>query len=327
MPVKIDNAERLFNLTCALLYSTVGLTKQEILSRVQGYKEKYKLDGDNTALDRQFERDKKDLADTGVKWEVENPAWAMEDNQEFRYRIRNEAFNWPKDVQLSAEQIALLNLAADVWSKTSLSADANQGIMRIRALGESPAGSDMLGVAPTIRTHAPSFQRLTKALEGKNVVEFEYRKATETQSQTRTVQPWALESIDGQWLLLAWDEMRQEPRNFLLKRIISDVNHLDRTFEAPAVEALNAMRQDLAEHTSRQQAVIQVKPGTLAWLHFQMNDLASAESNRLTLHYMDLHLLAEDLLEFVLDIEVLKPAELKDLIQASLERVASEHHD
>jgi proteasome accessory factor B len=326
MATKVDKSERLFNLTCALLYSTVGLTKQEILSRVQGYKEDYKFGGDNSNLDRQFERDKTELTRTGVHWQVENPISAMEDNQEFRYRIKNEAFNWPKDVQLSAEQIALLNLAADVWSKTSLSADANQGIMRIRALGESPAGSDMLGVAPTIRTHAPSFQRLTWALEGKNVVEFEYRKAGEETSQTRTVQPWALESIDGQWLLLAWDELRQEPRNFLLKRIISQVKHLNRTFEAPKPEDLSAMRQDLVEHTTRQQAEIRVKPGTLAWLHFQMNEPGTADSDRLTIHYMDLQLLAEDLLEFVLDLEVIRPAELKDLIQASLEKVASEHH-
>jgi proteasome accessory factor B len=326
MAKTIDNAERLFNLTCALLHSTIGLTKQEILSRVQGYKETYVLFGDNSALERKFERDKKELSRTGVMWQMENPAWAMEDNQELRYRIKNETFNWPKDVKLSSQQIALLNLAADVWSKTSLSSAANQGIMRIRALGVNPTSSDMIGIAPIIRTHAPSFEYLTRAMESKTVVQFEYRKANETKSETRTVHSWGLENIDGQWLLMGWDELRQEPRNFLLKRIVSAVKLLDRTFDSPEREALDTMRAELVEHTSRQQAVIEVKPDTLAWLRYDMSTSA-AENSRLTLHYMDLHLLAEELLEFVLDIEVVQPTELKDLIRSSLEKVASEHHE
>jgi proteasome accessory factor B len=86
------------------------------------------------------------------------------------------------------------------------------------------------------------------------------------------------------------------------------------------------MRDDLAEHTSRQQAVVEVKPDSLAWLRYDMN-ASTHEGNRLALQYMDINLLAEELLEFVLDIEVVQPTELKDLIRSSLEKVASEHHE
>jgi predicted DNA-binding transcriptional regulator YafY len=40
---------------------------------------------------------------------------------------------------------------------------------------------------------------------------------------------------------------------------------------------------------------------------------------------MDLALLAEELRDFAMDIEVVKPKELEDLIRAGFEKVASDH--
>jgi predicted DNA-binding transcriptional regulator YafY len=40
---------------------------------------------------------------------------------------------------------------------------------------------------------------------------------------------------------------------------------------------------------------------------------------------MDLALLAEELRDFAMDIEVLKPKELEDLVRAGFEKVASDH--
>jgi proteasome accessory factor B len=327
LPEKIDQSERLFNLTCALLYSSAGLTKQEILSRVQGYKEDYDWGGDNASLERLFERDKANLTAMGVHWIVENPVWAMEDNQEFRYRILNEVFNWPKKLKLTSRQVALLNLAAEVWSRTSLSAVASQGIMRIRALAPAEPGFDILGIAPSIRTHSASFAPLTEALEQHEVVEFQYRKATEDQPTKRTVRPWALEQIDGQWLLLCWDEVRKEPRNFLLKRITSTIKRVGRQFEAPTKAQLEAMQLDLVEHTKRQVADLRVKPNTMASFHFGLPERSAVgEQQEHSIRYMDLHLLAEDLLEYALDIEVLRPKELRDAMVSALEKVASQHY-
>ncbi|WP_423278710.1 hypothetical protein, partial [Escherichia coli] len=53
--------ERLFSLVLALLASEQGLGKAEILSTVQGYRQRYVHGGDNASLDRQFERDKDDI--------------------------------------------------------------------------------------------------------------------------------------------------------------------------------------------------------------------------------------------------------------------------
>jgi predicted DNA-binding transcriptional regulator YafY len=40
---------------------------------------------------------------------------------------------------------------------------------------------------------------------------------------------------------------------------------------------------------------------------------------------MDLHLFAEELMEFADEIEVIEPRQLADLIQANLQRVSDDH--
>ncbi|MFM2277520.1 MAG: hypothetical protein RIT12_916, partial [Actinomycetota bacterium] len=54
----LGKPERLFNLTCTLLYATGGLTKKQILQTVRGYDTEFKEGGNNTTLERKFERDK-----------------------------------------------------------------------------------------------------------------------------------------------------------------------------------------------------------------------------------------------------------------------------
>jgi proteasome accessory factor B len=326
MATKIDNSERLFNLTCALLSSRYGLTKQEILSRVQGYKERYKHGGDNSSLDRQFERDKDDLILLGVHWELENPASAMEDNQEFRYRIRDNAFNWPKNVRLSKKQIAMLNLAAEAWSKTSMSPDASQGLMRLLALGESLEASNLIGVAPRIATQAASFEPLSEALMQSRAVRFNYQKPNELSSESRLVEPWALENIDGQWLLMAWDKSRKATRNFLLQRIIGSVKILPDVFQKPDAADLASMQRELQEFTENNIAEIRIQRDSQAWFHYEMDLPGVADGDKLTKQFMDLHLLADELREYALEIEVLRPVELQQVIRSGFEKVASDHH-
>ena len=68
--VRIPVEERLFSLVLALLATETGLTKNEILSTVQGYRQRYRASGDNANLERQFERDKDDIRDLGVPLET-----------------------------------------------------------------------------------------------------------------------------------------------------------------------------------------------------------------------------------------------------------------
>lgn len=321
MAEKIDLSERLFNLTCALLVAGNGLSKSEIFATVQGYKEIYVPGGDQTAINRMFERDKTLLTHAGISWRSFIPKEAMEDNQEFRYLIANEDFVWPKGLKLSSKQVALLNLAAQVWAKASLSSDANRAIHRIRAMGEVADGGSLIGIAPRIRTHELSFLPLSTAIESGSRVSFDYQKPGQNDISVRNVEPWSLQNIGGQWLLIGFDLDREEPRNFLLKRIVSEVDIQDVTFDPPAKAEVAKALEELETHKQSQSAKLKVSATSAAWFHF---DLAASQEV-FELNFMDLHLFAEELMEFADEIEVIEPRKLADLIQANLQRVSDDH--
>lgn len=321
MPAKIDLSERLFNLTCALLVSSQGLTKSEIFATVQGYKEKYVHGGDNDTLSRLFERDKVLLTKVGVAWRSFIPPEAMEDNQEFRYLIANEDFVWPQGTVLSSKQVALMNLAAQVWAKASLSRDANNAIMRIRAMGESADASALIGIAPRIRTHELSFLPLSTAIESSSRVSFDYRKPGDDSSEVRNVEPWLLQSVSGQWLLLAFDLDREQARNFLLKRITSEIDIQDHTFEPPSKVAIQQAVDELEKHRGTSVATLRVPPLSAGWFHFDLN----TDQSEFEITYMDLHLLAEELLEYIDHLEVVSPPELVEVLRNKLLTLRDAH--
>ena len=321
MPERIDLSERLFNLTCALLVAGNGLSKSEIFATVQGYKETYDAAGDNSALSRMFERDKVQLTEAGVAWRSFIPKEAMDDNQEFRYLIANEDFVWPKGVSLSSKQVALLNLAAQVWAKASLSADANRAIHRIRAMGESADSSSLIGIAPRIRTHDPAFLPLATAIESCSRVSFDYLKPGDESPNVRNLEPWSLQNIAGSWMLIAFDLDRDEPRNFLLRRIVSDVDIQDVSFDGPQDGEVAKALTELEKHTDSQKARIRVKPNSAAWFRFDLdNDQVEFETN-----FMDLSLFAEELMEYVQEIEILSPPELASSVRTNLLKVSEAH--
>ena len=321
MPEKIDVSERLFNLTCALLVAGNGLSKSEIFATVQGYKETYLPGGDLTAINRMFERDKTLLSSAGILWRSYIPKEAMGDNQEYRYLIANEDFVWPKGLTLSSKQVALLNLAAKVWAKASLSPEANRAIHRIRAMGEKADGSSLIGIAPRIRTHEPSFLPLSTAIETCSRVSFDYLKPGESDFSVRNIEPWSLQNIAGQWLLIGFDLDREEPRNFLLRRIVSEIDIQDVSFDAPESAEITKTLADLELHKLSQTAKLKTSAASAAWFHF---DLA-ANQTEFEVNFMDLYLFAEELMEFADEIEVIEPKQLADLIRENLQKVGDAH--
>jgi proteasome accessory factor B len=321
MPERIDLSERLFNLTCAFLVSGNGLSKAEIFATVQGYKESYDPKGDNSALNRMFERDKVLLTEAGIAWRAFIPKEAMDDNQEYRYLIANEDFVWPKGITLSSKQVALLNLAAQVWAKASLSADANRAIHRIRAMGERPDSSSLIGIAPRIRTHDPAFLPLSTAIESSSRVSFDYLKPGDTEPTVRNIEPWSLQNISGQWLLIGFDLDRDEPRNFLLRRIVSEVDIQDVTFEPVNNGEIAKALEELEKLKLSQLAKFKVLPQSAAWFHFDLSN----DETEVSINYMDLHLLAEELMEFVGEIEILSPPSLAALVSQNLKAVIASH--
>lgn len=326
----LGKPERLFNLTCTLLYATEGLTKKQILQTVRGYDDEYKEGGDNSSLERKFERDKDSLRDIGIRIETVIPKHEDENNQVTTYRIRRESFSWPKGLKLTSKQMSLLNLAAEAWAGGSLSTEASRGITKLRALGVVGQSSDIIGISPKIHTFEPSFKDIEFAIAEAQVIQFEYRIPKTGEVQTRTLQPWLIRQIEGQWLVLGFDEMREAPRNFMLRRIASKVRTVPngkevRSFEAPDQTQIDKAVADLNEHAQNQQASLIVKPGSEAWFRYELDLVENNSSGELTLKYFDVYVLAEQLREYADQIEVVQPKELADLVKDGFRKVADLH--
>jgi predicted DNA-binding transcriptional regulator YafY len=66
---------------------------------------------------------------------------------------------------------------------------------------------------------AKIFAEMSKAIQKEEVVGFEYKKLDAKAYEKRTVEPWHLACVSGQWYLLGYDQMRQARRVFVLARM------------------------------------------------------------------------------------------------------------
>jgi proteasome accessory factor B len=324
---KVSKPERLFNLTCALLYTKHGLTKNEILRSVPGYDGEYVEGGDNSSLERKFERDKSSLLHNGIQLEVTIPAHEDENNQATVYSIKRESFYWPKNINFTPRQMALLNLAAEAWVGGSLSTAASRGITKLRAMGAIGEDSDIVGIAPRIQASDPSFRDLNNAISDHQVVSFDYRNPKTGEILKRTLQPWLLHKVAGQWLVMGYDELRAEPRNFMLRRIVSKVVTVKpaRNFESPGLEPIAAAIAELDALAEKQTAKIRVTRDSEAWFRYELDLQGNGTTDEVTIHYHDIYVLAEELREYAGEVKVLKPDALIQLVRAGFEKVANDH--
>ena len=317
-----DQSERLYSLTLALIQTEVGLTKEEIFSSIRGYRFDLEKaggnDGNLESLDRKFNRDKDDLRKMGLQLDS---AGSSEGDADFRYRISRKVFEWPKGTTLTAKQLQLLELAASVWDHAALSPDATSGITRLRAIAPATSRNLVTGIAPRVTTIEPSFATLKRCIDELTTVSFLYRKSNGDEG-LRVVEPWQLSHTHGLWMLLGWDVERKLPRNFLLKRIHSKVDSKGSTFDKPTEHVIAAAKEELLAHFQRNVAKIRVAPGTTATMHFETHNL---ERGEVQINYMDLQLLAEELLEFGSSVQVVEPLELKELMQQMLRQVIANH--
>lgn len=315
-----DQSERLHSLMLALIRTEIGLTKEEIFSSIRGYRldlEKLGgLDANLSSLNKKFERDKDRLREMGVDI---SPVNSSEGDSDYRYRIAREVFVWPKGATLSASQLQLLELAASVWDQAALSPEANQAITRLRGLADFGGPTESSGLMPRINTFEPSFVSLKTALSEHKQVSFTYRKA-DGSVDTRNVQPWQLHHTQGLWILLGFDIDRNEPRNFLLKRMISKISISRNQFDAPSSHEIDDARGELQTLLESNKATIRVKSGTTAAMHFETHN---SKDGVVEIHFLDLQLLAEELLEFGSAISIIEPRELREVMNSILEDVTN----
>lgn len=328
MPVE----ERLFSLVLALLATETGLTKNEILSTVQGYRQRYVLRGDNGSLERQFERDKDDIRELGVPLETVEAPGDAGNNQLLRYRIPKGAYDLPADVIFSPEEITLLGLAATVWREGSLSAESRRALMKLRSLGVE-ADEPIVGYAPRLRARDSAFDPLNVALERRTIVQFPYLKPGETASRTRTVAPLALVQHQGRWHLQGIDQDARGSRTFLLSRMVGPVKLTGRTFVPEGSDFAAKALEELEKIWARSVAEIEVTAGTDAATRLgkRYGDAIpvarEGEAFRLTVNYSDLNILADQLASFGPEVLVISPEHLRTAVRDRLDATFRAHDE
>ena len=328
---RVPVEERLFSLVLALLATESGLTKNEILSTVQGYRQKFRTGGDNANLERQFERDKDDIRDLGVPLETIDSPGDAGNNQTLRYRIPRGAYELPSDIRFSPDETTLLNLAAMVWREGSLSGESRRALLKLRSLGVT-ADEPVLGYAPRVRLRDAAFEPLSAALEKHLIVRFPYLKPGEDQAREREVIPLALVQYQGRWHLSA-EEVEGEGarKTYLLRRIVGPVEPGKAAPARPGDHAAAALA-GLDEVWERGVAEVEVACDSDAATRLgnrrgteRLGAETGGRETHFQLHYVDLEILADELAGFGPEVLVVSPPELRAAVLARLERTVRDH--
>lgn len=320
---RIPPEERLVNLVVALMATEQGLTKDTILSSVSGYREQSESGTSKDALEKMFERDKESLRGLGVPIETIGDRADPDDLREARYRVPTAEYELPADIEFTPAELALLNLAGGVWSESSLSADARSGLRKIRALG-IPVEDPILGYSPRISLREPSFAPLQRAIEDSRIVSFRYMRPGSAAPRVRRLQPLALVEFEARWHVYGLDLDLDAPRTFLLTRIIDDVV-ITRTAGDPALREGAGERalEGLRELAARQRALLEIDPGTEAWL--RLSRRAEPAAQGYWVPYVDLHVFADELASYGPEVRVVEPDEVRSEVISRLRAVRDAH--
>lgn len=313
------------NLVVALLATEQGLTKDTILSSVSGYREHAEAGASKDALEKMFERDKENLRGLGVPIETLGDHADPDDLREARYRVPTAEYALPADIEFTAAEIALLNLAGGVWSESSMSEQARSGLRKIRALG-NPVDERIIGYAPRISVRDHAFAPLQRAIEQARTVTFPYLKPGERAARLRRVRPLALVEYEARWHVLGVDVAADAERTYLLSRITDAVVITREGFDPESrrgagERALRGLRE-LAES---QTALVEVHPGTEAAL--RLGRRATPATQGLRVPYVDAHVLADELASYGPEARVVEPPHLRDLVIDRLRAVRDRHGD
>ena len=209
----VSRTERLLNLVIALLSTRAPLSRASIQAKVAGY------DSDATvpAFERMFERDKEELRAMGVPIRTITDA-----HGEVQGYVVDADEYATADLNLTADEIAVLNLAAQLWDNAVLESAALTAVRKLESTIDEEAATtpNTFGV---LTAKDAALLPLLRAVRDGRVVRFEYRKPQQDEADKRTVEPWAVHSKNGRWYLAGWDVDRGEERVFRISRIAGSV--------------------------------------------------------------------------------------------------------
>jgi proteasome accessory factor B len=208
-----DRTERLLNLLFALMASTRPVPKHVLREAIEAYRDS----PSDEAFERMFERDKDELRSMGVPVETVEGADGVGGIE--GYRVAADAYALPS-VDFTADELAVLGLAARVWEQASLGPAAQRAVRKLETLGDGTVIDGPVGIETRIATAEPSFPVLLDALRARRRVRFAYRKPDDPAPETREVEPYGVASRRGHWYLVGRDTSRGALRVFRLSRVV-----------------------------------------------------------------------------------------------------------
>ena len=319
-----EHLQRHMALFLALVHTQTGLTKHELYSRIHGYDPDPKR---QSATDRKFERDKKALRHSGLAIQTVLPHGEV-DNKETRYRIDPSVIAPLEAMSFDSEERFLIASALRYWQGEAIAGDSRAAEIKMRANPEF-AGLTSTPVVATGRAVDPALHPLRDACDAQKVVRFTYQRPGSSQARERRVEAWAVVYFDGRWLFTGRDLWAEAPRTFLLRRILSDIVIENADADEPAFDrpegAAERALDDLRALWQSQTAVVSVVPGSDADMRLRRREGTEARGTRLTVHYSDLELLADELTGFANDVTVVEPDSLRDAVAQRLRRIADMH--
>lgn len=325
MATRIPAEERLTNLVVALMATEIGLTKQQILDNVSGYRQRADAGARSDALEKMFERDKDELRTLGVPVETIGDPADPNDLREARYRIPQAEYDLPGDIEFTPAELAVLQLAGSVWSAESASGDAKAGVRKIRALGID-GDEPIIGFAPRITARDAAFPQLQEAIEKCRVVVFDYLKPGEESPRRRSIRPLALVDYEARWHVYGVDVDIEADRMFLLSRIVGDVRITPTSFDPDLRDGAGERALSGLERVAAQNAaLLEVTPGTEAAL--RLGRRATPATQGIHVPFVDLHILADELASYGPEVRVVEPAALRDAVIARLTAVVAANSD
>lgn len=333
-----QKTERLMNLVIALLVARHYVTKSTLRRTVEDYR-----DSSAEAFEKMFERDKDELRELGIPIEMGAVVSGFDD--EVGYRIKRSEFELP-EIAVSAEEAAVLGLAARVWEQARMAEATSQAMLKLAAGGVEVDRGPLEELTARLPAGEPAFEPLLDALTRRRVVRFDYRRSPGEDPQRRTLEPWGVLFVKGRWYVVGHDRDRSATRVFRMSRIVGDVKPEGRAggYEVPDVDVAAEARSLMPDEPTRV-ARLRVRAGAGYGLRRLAESGAGTGGDasddavgvapvagdrsgdgweEIAVPFAHADGLADDVLSYGEDVVVLEPPDLRELVVGRLTRLAGE---
>lgn len=337
-----DRTERLLNLVLCLLSAHQPVPRETIRRIVAGYDP----GASDAAFERMFERDKDDLRTLGIPIVTVSTS----DGEVLGYRIPEEDYRLAQ-VHVTAQQWALLGVAARAWAQANLASAAQSGVRKIESMFAG-SGDDTPEIARVVtwqqgpRAGSEALPRIWQAIREHRRIRFDYQGRRDERPRTRVMEPWSIVGRDGGWYLIGLDveiEHSQDgTRVFRTSRMIGTVEFASDpgSFTVPDHDPDELITPEPTDWT---EAWVAIEPGYGAGVRSraltdapgmpdgvgssapQDDGQLDAGADVMALRTTDRHALISDLCALGPHVRVLAPADLAEEVAARWTRIAALH--